>query len=524
MYLVAYAGVDVVTWNGAEPQLGEALDSSTERRRWRATIEGRPAVVIEVEARSELDAAQIAERLRRLGNHPDASLRPLLSWARDGRRVSVATDADEGRTLDELLKDGPLTAPEAAAVGWSMLTGLQVLHESGLAHGSLDGSQVRINTAGRTQLGGQWFNPARRATSDDLLADVEAAGALICRALGIGGDADTGAGPAAAERDAPALTRTVRAIASGASGANVSGARMALAATAGRLVQPEGIARASEMLAARVRGESVAAPAISTPVTPDAGNPPAPALPPLAPLPAPAPPPAAPAPAVPVAPPVGAEDTGVRPAPAVSSQRYVATAEDFRQLRRRPSLDLRPLAFPLMVAGGILLALILFWGAFTVVRGLTRAHPAASVATPPPTARARPTPVATPSAAATPAATPKPTGAESFGPASAPPISSVGLAANGCSPGGSCSVEVTVHTSSASAPNDVTWTVKARDVCTGSTSDVATNKVTEQRGWTTVIGDSTITVPAGTAIQLAAVTSAPATAASPVVPVGGTSC
>jgi hypothetical protein len=94
MYLVPYADVNVVTWNGAQPLLGEPIESSAETRRWRATIEGRPAAVIEMEARTEADAAQIAERLRRLGNHPDASLRPLLGWARDGRTVSVATDAD----------------------------------------------------------------------------------------------------------------------------------------------------------------------------------------------------------------------------------------------------------------------------------------------------------------------------------------------------------------------------------------------------------------------------------------------
>jgi hypothetical protein len=429
--------------------------------------------------------------------------------------VSVATDADEGRTLDDLLKDGPLTPPEAAAVGWSILTGLQVLHEAGLAHGSLDGGHVRINAAGRPQLGGQWFNPARRATSDDLLADVEAAGDLVCRALGIGPHPDPGTGPVAAERDAPALTRTIRAIASGASGANVSGARMALAATAGSLVQPEGIARAAGMLAGRLRGESVAAPVIVPDAASDAAGSSAPVAPPVAPI------------AVPPArrpQETAPQELPVRPAPGVPSQRYVATADDFRQLRRRPSLDLGPLAFPLMVAGGILLALVLLWGAFTVVRGLIGGHPAASVTTPHPSATARPSTKPSATAAPTPAATPTPGGAASFGPSSAPPITSVELAANGCTPGGSCSVEVTVHTSSASGANDVTWTVKARDVCSGNVTDVATNKVTEQPGWTSVIGDNTITVPPGKAIQLVAMTSAPATAASPLVPVGGTSC
>jgi hypothetical protein len=501
----------VVTWNGAQPELGEPLDSTTERRRRRATIEGRPALVIELEARTEADAAQIAERLRRLGNHPDASLRPLLGWARDGRTVSVATDADDGRTLDELLQDGPITPPEAAAIGWSVLTALQVLHEAGLAHGSVDATQVRISRSGRVQLGGHWFNPARRATSDDLLADVEASGAMVSRALGVGPHPEPGSGPTPAERDAPALTRTVRAIASGASGANVSGARMALAATAGSLVQPDGIARAAEMLAARLRGEPV------RPITTAVASAAAPPTPAEAYASAAAPP----LPDPPVPPPPDLLE--VRPVPAVPNQRYVATADDFRELRRRPSLDLGQLGFPLMVAGGILVALVLLWGAVTLVRGIA-GHPTASVATPPSTPAVHTTATPKPSTSVAPTPTPKPSGPPSFGPASADPIKSVELAASGCSPGGSCGVEVTVHTSSASGANDVTWTVKAYDVCTGTTTDVANNKVTEQQGWTSVIGDNQVNVPSGKAIQLVAVTSAPATAASPVVAVGASAC
>lgn len=522
MYWDRLRWCEVVTWNGAQPQLGEPLDSSAERRRWRATIEGRPALVIEVEARTEADAAQIAERLRRLGNHPDASLRPLLGWAHDGRTVSVATDADDGRTLDDVLKDGPLTPPEAAAVGWSVLTALQVLHEAGLAHGSVEATQVWIKSNGQVQLGGQWFNSARRATSDDLLADVEGSGALVSRALGIGPHPDPGSGPTPAERDAPALTRTVRAIAGGASGANVSGARMALVATAGSLVQPEGIARAAQMLAARLRGEPVRP--VVEPV-PEAIVPATPPTPPSAPLP-PAPvahPPAAPPPEPSVAAlPLPPEPGSPRPVPGVPRQRYVASADDFRELRRRPGFDLGQFAFPVMVAGAILIALAALWGVVTVVRGVTAGHPAANVATPTPPPAAHATATPKPSSSAAP--TPKPSGPPSFGPASAAPITSVELAASGCSPGGSCGVEVTVHTAGASSANDVTWTIKAYDVCSGTTTDLATNKVTEQQGWTSVIGDNTVNIPSGKAIQLVAVTSAPATAASPVVSAGGTSC
>src|SRR5581483_5172736 len=84
-----------------------------------------------------------------------------------------------------------------------------------------------------------------------MAADVEAAGALGCSAMGIAVHQQPGAAPARAETEAPALARTLRAIASGASGANVIGARMALAAAAGPLVDADGLAAAADSLAGR---------------------------------------------------------------------------------------------------------------------------------------------------------------------------------------------------------------------------------------------------------------------------------
>lgn len=504
----------MLNWIGASVEVGDALDEPGSRRRWRATAGGRPAEAIEADAGTEADAAQVAERLRRLSNHPDDALRPLLAWAQDGTRVWVATDAETGRTLEELLERGSLTPREAAAAGWAMLTALQVLHEAGLAHGGLKASEVIVGRSGRVAVGGHWFNPARRATADDLLADVQAAGELTCRALGIDGRTAAEGEPAPAEMAAPALTRTARAIAGGASGANVSGARTALAATAGSLVQPDGLARAAKLLAARVRGDAIperlaVMPPPEEEVPPPAALAAAGGQPPPAgePAPRPAEPPAA---------------DPVRPGGSVPLQRYVATAADFEELR--PGLHLRRYSMPLMVVAGILIGLLLVW----VVAGLVgragsprRTASVASVtgrpATPTPSVRPSP-PAATPPPA--PTAPPAP----NFGPPSADPIKAVELSASSCSPNSSCGVEVTVRTSSASSTVDVAWTIKALDTCTGAVTDVGTNRVTEQQGWTTVIGSSTVTVPGGRSMRLVAVTSSPSTAASALVPAGGGGC
>lgn len=489
----------MANWTGASVILGEAVDPPGARRRWRATVDGRPAEAVEAALASEAEAAQVAERLRRLSAHPDDSLRPVHAYGRDGRTVWVATDGDPGPSLDGLLEGGALTPREAAAVGWTVLGALQALHGAGVAHGSLGPGDVHVDATGRVRMGGHWFNPARRATTDDLLGDIEAAGALTCAALGIPLHPDPEAGPTAAEREAPALTRTVRAIASGASGANVSGARMALTATAGSLVEPSGIAHAAGRLGARVRGEAI---------------PEEPPLPTSTPRPTEAPPPI-PAPVAPASTPPASEPPRAVPA----STRYIATAADFQEAAFAFSLG--RLTVPLLVVGGLLVFLALVWGAVGLIRHTPGRSPVAATSHP-----AAPAPVPpSASARASAAPTPTPTPTASFGPASAPPIQSIEVATSGaCAAGASCAVEVTVHTTTASSSVDIAWTVKAYDSCTGQASDVGQNKVTERSGWNTVIGDNVLTLPAGRGLQLVAVTTAPATAASRPLPVGGSGC
>jgi hypothetical protein len=204
-------------------------------------------VVEEAQLASASDAGVVEERLRRLAAHPDRHLSTVQEWSVRGSTARVVGGEAAAPTLEAVLAQGPLSPGEAAAVAWGVLSGLEALHRMSLAHGKLGPSSVRIGASGEVYLSGHWFQPSRRASPDELVADVEAAGAVGCAALGIAPHPAAGA-PSAAEVEAPALARTLRAITAGASGGNVAGARMALAATAASLLEPEALQRAAERL------------------------------------------------------------------------------------------------------------------------------------------------------------------------------------------------------------------------------------------------------------------------------------
>lgn len=111
-----------------------------------------------------------------------------------------------------------------------------------------------------------------------------------------------------------------------------------------------------------------------------------------------------------------------------------------------------------------------------------------------------------------------------FGPPSAGPVQHVALQAAGCSAGAACAVKVTVSTSPATAGEAVSWRVGVTDRCRRRTTWSAPASVTAQAGWTRVFATSMVTPPRGHRAALVARTSAPAHAASRVVPLPGGHC
>jgi hypothetical protein len=170
----------------------------------------------------------------------------------------------------------------------------------------------------------------------------------------------------------------------------------------------------------------------------------------------------------------------------------------------------------------IVVAAIWLIGVALSHRGPASPRPAANAGTPAasPAASARPTAAVTP----TPAARPSPT--PSFGPPSAGSVKSVQMTTSGpCAPGQACSADVVVTTTTATATTNVAWTVRAYDVCTGVTTDLVTDGVTEQVGWNHVESERGFTLPSAQGqLLLAAVTTAPAGAASSTVTVGRLGC
>ena len=104
------------------------------------------------------------------------------------------------------------------------------------------------------------------------------------------------------------------------------------------------------------------------------------------------------------------------------------------------------------------------------------------------------------------------------------PITGVAVQRTGsCTPGAPCPVTVTVRFSPASTTRPVTWKVGVARWCGSGITWSPPVTVTAQPGWTSVYASSSIAVPRGRSLALVALTTAPARAQSPPVPVTGSS-
>jgi hypothetical protein len=82
---------------------------------------------------------------------------------------------------------------------------------------------------------------------------------------------------------------------------------------------------------------------------------------------------------------------------------------------------------------------------------------------------------------------------------------------------------VTVHFRPAPTTQPVVWKVGTARSCEGRVTWSPPITVTAQPGWTTVYASSSVPVPQGRALALVALTTTPARAQSPAVPVTGSS-
>lgn len=92
-----------------------------------------------------------------------------------------------------------------------------------------------------------------------------------------------------------------------------------------------------------------------------------------------------------------------------------------------------------------------------------------------------------------------------------------------CTPGAPCPVTVTVHLRPAAGTQSVVWRVGAARLCRSGIAWSPPVAMTAQPGWTTVYASSSVRVPPGRSLALVALTTAPARAQSPPVPLTGSS-
>jgi hypothetical protein len=130
---------------------------------------------------------------------------------------------------------------------------------------------------------------------------------------------------------------------------------------------------------------------------------------------------------------------------------------------------------------------------------------------------ARPTP---------PPGPPGPRPVPALGPAAAGPISGIEIQPleGSCKSGAVCPVRVTVRLEPQHAGQDIRWSFRVFDRCTGTTSNLPGASMTALAGWAYVSGTSWPSLSGGHPLALVAVTETPATAASPAVLAEGAAC
>jgi len=492
-------------WNGVRAALLDPIGAEAGGvRRWAARLEnGSPATAIQAPLGSAVEAEAAAGRLSRLHAHAHENLEPVLGWASEGSEVWVLTDAAGGQSLRTLLEGGALTVPEAVSVGEGVLAGLDSLYLAGLHHGSLSERNVWVTPAGVVRLRGQGLSPQGTPGPAEFAADLRAAGAVICSALGIAPRPDPAGEMGLAERAAPALAATARAIANGAMGGNVTLAHRSFAETAGPLLAGDRLAASRHQLAQRFR------PAPAAAVVP----------------PGPSPPPAAPAPVAPPPPPPPRPRTTLERSPVLEDE-----PEPGGRSRGRVALTVAGIMLLVLLLGGGAVLVFSLATAQPVAQGTPSPAPAASPA-PSPVPTPRPSPSAAVSPRARPSASPSPStspgAVPTYAPAADGNIKAVSIRVDGpCDLGASCTIEITVDfTAVLPDATDVAWAFKIYNPCTAATADAGSNHFLAQKGWNRLIGDSTFHLPSTKAsFYLVGVTSTPAVAASKPLQIGTGTC
>jgi hypothetical protein len=445
------------------PELVEPLDKGRDDI-WRARLANGHEVL------AERAPGDVPEEARRLADLSSPHLVRLLGAAsRDGQSWLI-WEPDGGLPLSLLLNTYSLTPGQAVAAISGVLAGLAALQAAGRGHGAIASGNVLVGRGGSVRLVG--FAGPRSSPAEDL----QAAGALACSLLGI--PIVSGQKLHRAESWTPALAVQSRALAGGRMGADAALALGLMQDSAGRLAAPENLEHSRHQLAAMAAqpggpGADAARKVVPLPARLRPSNPPAP-----------------------------------RPAVIVPARPMQHSAWALSQHRAPDERRWGPAA-AVLAAGLGLVVLTLVW-----LAGFSHRSPLAALPATHTQATAAPAPAPTRNPA-----TPAPTAAGI--PASAGDVQAVKMTPEGqCAPGAACSIRVDLTLNRLPASEAVSYVFDIKDRCTGATSEVGGSSIPAQQGWTSAWGVSQVTLPAARALDVVAVTTAPARAASPPLTVG----
>ena len=132
--------------------------------------------------------ARVLSAASRASSLDDPRFLAVLDAAETEGLVYVVSEWVEGRTLTELLDDGPLSTVEAARIAGEVGRGLAAAHRAGLAHGHLTTDAVVLTDGGRVKIVGLAIDGALRGDEpglddDTRTSDLRAAGALLYAGL-----------------------------------------------------------------------------------------------------------------------------------------------------------------------------------------------------------------------------------------------------------------------------------------------------------------------------------------------------
>lgn len=135
--------LDALVGRGGTAEVWAATDTALERR----------VAVKLVTASGGEDASRVADEARLLARLNHTGLVPVYDAGTDAAgRPWVVMEFVDGETLAEVIRRGPVTAHEVAAMGRALAEALQHVHEQGLIHRDVKPANVLVGRDGRVRL------------------------------------------------------------------------------------------------------------------------------------------------------------------------------------------------------------------------------------------------------------------------------------------------------------------------------------------------------------------------------------